>query len=88
MADIAILDGPGYLAIVAGPAILAIDNFQHVNLVATGLHLETEVGMANLAPETDAMKPMGENHGPHAGRIGVIIHQHVTILGNHYRRHR
>jgi hypothetical protein len=28
MADIAILDGPGYLAIVAGPAILAIDNFQ------------------------------------------------------------
>ncbi len=88
MADIAILDGPGYLAIVAGPAILAIDNFQHVNLIAAGFHLETEVGMANLAPETDAMKPMGENYRAHAGSIGVIVNQHVAILGNHYRRHR
>jgi hypothetical protein len=47
-----------------------------------------QVGMANLAPETDAMKPMGENYRAHAGSIGVIVNQHVAILGNHYRRHR
>jgi hypothetical protein len=88
MTNIAILYRPGYLAIMTGTTVLTIDNFQHIDLVTAGFHLEAEVGVTDLATETDTMKPVRKNHRAHAGLIGVIIHQHITILGNDYRRHR
>ena len=67
MTDIAGFHRPGDLAIVAGAAILAIDNFQHIDIVSARFELETQVGMADLAAKTDTVKPVRENHWPHAG---------------------
>ena len=73
MTDIAIFNRPGDLTVVAGSAEFTIDNFQHVDLVAPGFHLEPEIGVANLATKSNAMKPVRENHRAHTGCVGEIV---------------
>jgi hypothetical protein len=88
MTDITILDCPGHFTIVTGTAVLTIDNFEHIDLVTPGFHFESEIRMTNLASKTNAMKPVWKNNRAHPGRIGVIVNQHVTILGTNHRRFR
>jgi hypothetical protein len=66
---------------MASPAILSIDNLQHVDLVASGFELEAEITVADLAAETDAVKPMREDDGPHARFVRELVNDDVSILG-------
>ena len=67
MAQIAVLHRPGDIAVVTGAAIFAINNLQHVDLIASGLELEAEIGMADLATEADPVEPVGKDDRAHAG---------------------
>src|SRR6185369_2323948 len=66
MAHVAVLDVPRHLAVVACAAELAIDHLDHIDLVAAGLELEAQVGMADLAAIADAVEPVRKDHRPHA----------------------
>jgi len=80
MAYVAVFYRPGNLSVVACTTKLAIDNFQHINFIATGLELKTQIGMTDLAAKSYTMKPVGEYDRPHPGIIRVVIDNHITIL--------
>ena len=61
MAEIAIVDRPGYLAIVACTAKSAVGYLFHCHVVGTYLHLESEFRVTYPALETDAVKPVRKN---------------------------
>lgn len=83
MTDITAFDRPGHFAVMTGPAILAIDNLQHVDLITTSLHFEPEIGVAYLAPEADPVEPVRKHNRSHPGCIGIIIDENVTIFCVH-----
>lgn len=80
MAEIAVLDRPCDVAVVASPTIFTIDNFQHVDLVAPGFELEAQVAVAHLATEADAVKPVREDHRTHACFVGELVDYDISIL--------
>jgi hypothetical protein len=65
--QIAVLDRPGNVAVMAGAAVFAVDDLQHADFIPPGLELEAQVGMANLAAKTYPVKPMWEHDGAHPG---------------------
>ena len=81
MAEIAAFDGPGYLSVMASAAVLTVDDFQHVDLVAARFHLESKIGMADLASEADAMKPVRKYDRAHTRSLRVIVDQYIAVLG-------
>ncbi|HEY3327124.1 MAG TPA: hypothetical protein VGK14_08110 [Novimethylophilus sp.] len=81
MAQIAVFDRPGNFAVMAGPAELAIDDLDHVDFIAAGLELEAQVGMADLAAETNPMEPVRENSRAHTGFIGIVVDDDIPIFG-------
>src|SRR3569623_2887333 len=77
---IAVFHRPSDFAVMAGAAEFTVDDLGHGDLVATGLELEAEVGVAYFATETNTMEPMRKHHRPHARRIRVIINDYIGIL--------
>lgn len=65
---------------MAGTAVLAIDNLEHIDLIAAGLHFEAEISVAYLASESNSMEPVWEHYRPHSGRIGIVVNDNVTVL--------
>jgi len=86
MAQITVLNRPGDVAVVAGAAILAIDDLQHIYLVSAGPEFETQIRVADLAAEPDAMKPVREHDRPHTGLVRIIVHYYVTEFGGHWTK--
>jgi hypothetical protein len=80
MAKIAILGRPGNIVVVASAAKAAIDDVRHGNDVRSGAHLESQFSMTDFATKTDAMKPVGKNHRPHAAFFCLTIDNDVTIF--------
>ena len=56
VAEVAILDRPGHLAVVAHTAIAAPDDVIHGHVVCTGTHFETQFMVADLAPKADTVE--------------------------------
>ena len=81
MTDITGLHRPRNLAIVAGAAILAINNFQHIDIVSACFELEAQIGMAYFATETDAMKPVREDNRAHTGCFRIVVDHDIPIFG-------
>src|SRR4030065_845167 len=81
MAQIAALRPPGDSVIVAHAAEFAVDDFRHEHIVSAGAHFETEFRMADLAAEADAMKPVREDHRPHAFLLRTLVEHHVPVFG-------
>ena len=69
VADIAVFDRPCNFTIVTGAAVFSVNDFQHIDLITTGFHLEAEIGMANLATEPNTVEPMRKNNRAHAGIV-------------------
>jgi hypothetical protein len=80
MAPITVERSPGDPAIVAFPAILPLDDLDHRDLIGTGLHRE-DIRVADLAFKSDAMKPVGKDHGGHLGFLCLPVHDDITVLG-------
>src|SRR3972149_6342340 len=76
----AVLHAPGDLAVVAGAAEFAVEDLQHVDVVAPGLELEAEIAVADLAAETDAVEPVRKHDRPHAGGVRGIGDDDVGLF--------
>lgn len=61
--------------------ILTIYDFDHIDCVTASLELEAEIGVAYLARETDAVKPMRKYYRTYVLSIRIIIDDNVTVLG-------
>ena len=86
MAQIASIGRPCNITVVTGPTKPPFDNIRHLEVVAAYSHLETELGVANLAPEAYPMEPVRENHRPHSLFFRAPIQHYVCIL-RHRRRY-
>ena len=69
MAELAVFDRPCDIAIVAGTAVLAIDDLDHVYFIRTSLEREAQIAVADLAAKPDAMKPVRKYHRSHASIV-------------------
>jgi hypothetical protein len=81
MAEIAIFDGPGNSTIVACAAELSIYDLEHIDVVSACLECEAQITVANLASKPDPVKPVWEDDRAHARIVGVLVHDHVAVLG-------
>lgn len=86
MAQVASIRRPGDVAVVTGPAKTPFDDIRHLEVVAADAHFESEFGVAHLAAEADAMKPVGEYHRSHALLFRPAIENHIGILCGNRRR--
>jgi hypothetical protein len=82
MAQVAVLYRPRDFTVMACAAELTIDDFDHVNFIAAGLELETEIGMADLAAKPNPMKPVRENRRAHPCGVRVVVDHNVTVLSS------
>src|SRR5574341_2397449 len=78
-AAVAVQGSPRNSAVVALAAILALDDFDHGDLIGPGFH-DKDVVVANLALEPDAVKPVREDHRRHFGLLGLAVHHDVAVL--------
>src|SRR5579863_794441 len=74
---------PGNRAIVALSTELAIDDFFHIDIVCTGLHLEN-CRMADLALKFGSVIPMGKDDGGHAPLLSLAVQDHVAIITGNF----
>jgi len=54
VAEFTILNGPGHVTVVASSAILAVDDFHHVDIVTAGFELKAEIAVAHLAAKANS----------------------------------
>ena len=80
MTQIAFIDTPCGIAIVACPTIFAIHDLGHIDAALAGLHGKSQLAMAVPATVAHPVKPMRENHRAKAGFLGVIVQHDITIL--------
>jgi len=80
MAHVAIFYRPGNLAIVTGTTKLTVNNFGHVDFIATRLELEAKIGVAYLASKAHAVEPVRKNDGAHAGFFSIVVNDDITIF--------
>lgn len=78
---------------MASATELAVKDFQHRDVVATGFELKAKIAMTDLATETNAVKPVGEYGRAHACRVRVIVDYDIAVFsfrilipGEIYRR--
>src|SRR3569623_142865 len=77
---IAVFHRPSDFAVMASAAEFTVDDLGHGDLVAAGLELEAEGGVAYFATESNTMEPVRKHYRPHARRIRVIINDYIGIL--------
>ncbi len=65
---------------MACATILATDDLDHGDFVASGLEFEPEIGMAYFAGIPNTVKPVGENNGADTLGIRVIVDYNITIF--------
>jgi len=82
VAQDAILHTPGDPPVVTGATGLAIEYLQHVDVVAAGLELETQIAMADFAAKTDTVEPVWRGYRTYPGIIRIVIDDDVPVLGN------
>jgi len=80
MTQIAVLHGPGNLAIVASAAVFATNNGEHVDIATARLEWKAYVAMAGLAGKTHAVKPVWKNNRPNPILIRGIIEHDIAIF--------
>ena len=80
MTEIAVLDRPCNVAVVAAAAVFAVDNLQHADIISSGLKLKPQIIMTDLATKADAVEPMWEDDRAHAGIFGVLVDHDVTVF--------
>ena len=65
---------------MTGTTKLAINDFQHADVVAARLESKPKVPMADLAPKANAVKPVRKNDRAHARVVGIFINNDVAVL--------
>ena len=80
MTQVAILDSPGNLAIMAHSAKFALRDFIHGDIIGARPHFKPQFVVTDLATKTDSMKPVRKHHGPDALLFRIIVQYHVAIL--------
>jgi hypothetical protein len=78
--QIAFIGCPGNVAIVTGATEASVDDIRHREVITANAHLESEFGVANLATEADAVKPMRKYHRAHAFLLRTTVEDHVGIF--------
>ena len=66
---------------MAGAAELSILDVFHVYIVGTRTHLETDFGVAYIAFEADAMKPVRKYHRTHPGFFSSLVDYYIPVFG-------
>ncbi|MDP3514016.1 MAG: hypothetical protein Q8S20_14850 [Sulfuritalea sp.] len=79
--EVALVGRPGNLAVVTCAAKTSLDNIRHLEIIAANAHLESKLGVAHLASEADAVKPVRENYRPHTFLFGPTIQHDISIFG-------
>jgi hypothetical protein len=80
MAQVATLAGPRDIAVVAGAAMLTVDDAEHGDVIAAGFGNKTKIAMADLTAVPDAVEPMWEDDGGRAVGVAAAIHDHIAVL--------
>ena len=80
MTQVAIIDRPCDLAIMAGTTEFSVGNLFHAHIVGTHPHLESEFHMANPALEANTVKPVRKYNGPDAFLLRTPVKHDVGIL--------
>lgn len=80
MTQIASIRRPGNVTIVAGATKTPFGDVGHPEIVGADAHLESQLGVANLATETDPVKPVGKHHRPHAFLFRPPVQHYIGIL--------
>ena len=80
VAKVAILDRPCDVTVVTRAAVLTVDYFEHVDFVAAGLELESQISVTDFAGESCPVKPMRKHDRPHAGLVGEIVNHDIAIF--------
>lgn len=86
MTQVAAVDTPRDLIVVASAAKAAVDDVGHGDQIAAGAHLKLKLIMADLAAETDAVEPVREDHGAHAILFRLPVDHDIGILGLDHSR--
>lgn len=81
MTELAVFDRPCDIAIVAGTAVLTINDLDHVYFIRTGLECEAQITVADLAAKTDAMKPVWKHYRPHASIFREFVDDDIAVFG-------
>lgn len=69
MTQIAVLDGPRDVAVVARAAELPVNYFEHVHVVTPGFEFEAQIGMTYFASKARAMKPVRKHDWTYASFV-------------------
>ena len=85
VAQITAFRPPGDLVVMARAAKFSIFDVSHHYIVCTGAHFESDLGVTYRTIETDAMKPVREDHRTHAGFFRPFVHYHITIFRQRVR---
>ena len=80
VAEVAVLQAPGDLVVVAHAAELALVDIAHRYVVGAGPHLEPKLEMTDLATKADTVEPMWIDYRTHAGGLGIPVQDHVGIF--------
>ena len=85
VAEFAIFDRPGDVTVVAGAAVLPVDDLHHVDVIAARLESEAQVSVTDLAAKSNAMKPVWKDNRAHLGVAGVLVEYNVPVFGGRWR---
>ena len=80
MTEIAVIYGPGDLAVVTGAAELAVDDSLHGHIIGAHTHFETQFVMTDPALKADAMEPVRINDRPDPFLLRVSVKHDIRIF--------
>ena len=84
----AILRSPSDLVVVACTAEFPLEDACHSYIIGASAHFETDFGVAYVAFETNAMKPVGENYRTHPRFFRSFVKYNIPILSLCWRRNK
>jgi len=86
VAQIAILRSPSNLVVMANATELSSLDVSHMYIVSSSTHRKTYFGVANIAFEAYAMKPMRKDHWTQPCFFRPIVKHYIAVFGIYGRR--
>lgn len=80
MTQVAVLNAPRDLIIVAHTAEFALVKILHLHVIGAGAHFESKFVVTHLASKSNSMEPVGKDDRTYTCRVGIPVEQDVSVL--------
>ena len=84
----AILRPPSDFIIMASATEFSIYDVRHQYIVGSSTHCESDFGVAYIAFEPNAMKPVRKDNRTHSGFFRSLIEHHISVFSVGWRQNK